>query len=855
MVEGRSYLSREATNALEILKRKRLQQKKSGVVPESINATNTTSRSGGDALRSSASCGTRIHGNVDAFSRRSISVKEAFSKHKMKKFDMSDSQWIKKIPECPIFCPSMEEFKSPLHYLQQIAPVASKYGICKIISPISASVPAGVVLMKEQAGFKFSTRVQPLRLADWTANDMVTFFTSGRKYTFREFEKMANKEFSRRYSSTGCLPEKFVEEQFWHEIAFGKTELVEYACDVDGSAFSSSPKDKLGQSNWNLKRFSRLSKSVLRHLENAIPVSIKFLWLMVFLYTGFEIVLVSSQGVTDPMLYIGMLFSMFAWHVEDHYLYSISYHHCGAPKTWYGIPGHAAPDFEKVVQHHVYDSDILQGEGENAAFDVLLGKTTMFPPNVLLEHDVPVYKAVQKPGEFIITFPRAYHAGFSHGFNCGEAVNFAIGDWFPLGYMASQQYALLNRLPLLPHEELLCREAVALSNELLNSDSKSPRLLTENFTSQRSIKLSFVYLMRFQHQARWSLMKLGARACINSQAVLCSICKRDCYVSYVKCNCNKDPICLRHERELRSCRCNFDRVMFLRENILELETLSMKFEQDNDVLHEIQKQDQQGNDFYLWSSSFFNANDNGYAPYCETKLESISNVRDHNQEHLKNCILHSDKHETLESMSSAPMTSFTGLNGIPSYSHVCSKDGGKKSCTSSCQSAFGSSNTSVVEECDDSDSEIFRVKRRPQIKLEKESASDVADSSHQGLKRLKKLHLEGRHLHVASTKFNLGRTENLASAGHIIPKNKPAFSRASQGMVPVSKTRGYSSVDKVVKLKVSQTKGNSLKSNLPGPSMDSPSNELGPMRLKVRGPTFANGAAEQLGRSRKFLGN
>ncbi|KAG6518739.1 hypothetical protein ZIOFF_022220 [Zingiber officinale] len=40
---------------------------------------------------------------------------------------------------------------------------------------------------------------------------------------------------------------------------------------------------------------------------------------------------------------------------------SVSYHHCGASKTWYCIAGHAATDFEKVVQNHVYDSDILQG--------------------------------------------------------------------------------------------------------------------------------------------------------------------------------------------------------------------------------------------------------------------------------------------------------------------------------------------------------------------------------------------------------------------------------------------------------------------------------------------------------------
>lgn len=63
----------------------------------------------------------------------------------------------------------------------------------------------------------------------------------------------------------------------------------------------------------------------------------------------------------------------------------------------------------------MYANDILSADGEDGAFDVLLGKTTLFPPNILSQHNVPVYKAVHKPGEFVVTFPRAYHAGFSHG--------------------------------------------------------------------------------------------------------------------------------------------------------------------------------------------------------------------------------------------------------------------------------------------------------------------------------------------------------------------------------------------------------------------------------------------------------
>jgi len=40
-----------------------------------------------------------------------------------------------------------------------------------------------------------------------------------------------------------------------------------------------------------------------------------------------------------------------------------------------------------------------------------------------------------------VTFPKAYHAGFSHGWNVSEAVNVALVDWIPTGFQALEDYA------------------------------------------------------------------------------------------------------------------------------------------------------------------------------------------------------------------------------------------------------------------------------------------------------------------------------------------------------------------------------------------------------------------------------
>jgi hypothetical protein len=47
--------------------------------------------------------------------------------------------------------------------------------------------------------------------------------------------------------------------------------------------------------------------------------------------------------------------------------------------------------------------------------DLLFHLTTIISPGILKQNDVEVFVAHQAAGEFIVTFPRSYHAGFNQG--------------------------------------------------------------------------------------------------------------------------------------------------------------------------------------------------------------------------------------------------------------------------------------------------------------------------------------------------------------------------------------------------------------------------------------------------------
>ncbi|KAJ3777016.1 JmjC-domain-containing protein [Lentinula raphanica] len=188
-----------------------------------------------------------------------------------------------------------------------------------------------------------------------------------------------------------------LERHYWRNLGIGKAPW--YGADTQGSLFTDDTKE------WNVAHLESELSRLLPTSDRGLP------------------------GVNTPYLYWGMWRATFAWHVEDMDLFSINYIHFGAPKFWYAIPQGRAGALEQTMRSY-FPKDTSQCP------EFLRHKSFLASPTLLAKSACKPNTVVQHAGEFIITYPRGYHAGFNVGFNCAESVNFALKSWIELGKVA-----------------------------------------------------------------------------------------------------------------------------------------------------------------------------------------------------------------------------------------------------------------------------------------------------------------------------------------------------------------------------------------------------------------------------------
>ncbi|EMP24216.1 Lysine-specific demethylase 4B [Chelonia mydas] len=99
--------------------------------------------------------------------------------------------------------------------------------------------------------------------------------------------------------------------------------------------------------------------------------------------------------------------------------------------AWYAIPPEHGKRLERLAKGFF--------PGSSQGCDAFLRhKMTLISPSILKKYGIPFDRITQEAGEFMITFPYGYHAGFNHGFNCAESTNFATLRWIDYGKMATQ---------------------------------------------------------------------------------------------------------------------------------------------------------------------------------------------------------------------------------------------------------------------------------------------------------------------------------------------------------------------------------------------------------------------------------
>uniref|UniRef100_A0A8C1JLL9 [histone H3]-trimethyl-L-lysine(9) demethylase n=1 Tax=Cyprinus carpio TaxID=7962 RepID=A0A8C1JLL9_CYPCA len=292
-------------------------------------------------------------------------------------------------PACKImtFTPTMEEFKDFNQYLVYMeSQGAHRAGLAKVIPP------KGWKPRRNYDDIDDFVIQAPIQQMVAGQSGLFTQYNIQKKpLTVQEFRRLANSDM---YCTPRYLNYEDLERKYWKNLTFVSPI---YGADVSGTLYD----------EWNIGHLN----SILDVIEEDCGVSI--------------------QGVNTPYLYFGMWKTSFSWHTEDMDLYSINYLHFGEPKSWYAIPPEHGKRLERLAIGFFPNSF-------KSCEAFLRHKMTLISPSVLKKYSIPFDKITQEAGEFMITFPYGYHAGFNHGFNCAESTNFASIRWIDYGKVATQ---------------------------------------------------------------------------------------------------------------------------------------------------------------------------------------------------------------------------------------------------------------------------------------------------------------------------------------------------------------------------------------------------------------------------------
>ncbi|ODV90883.1 hypothetical protein CANCADRAFT_18236, partial [Tortispora caseinolytica NRRL Y-17796] len=316
----------------------------------------------------------------------------------------------------PVFQPTLAQFESFNDFVQNIDKYGMESGVVKVIPPDEwkqslpplddriDSIHINRPIEQHIHGTNGMYRQQNIEksrnytLEQWrrTCETLDHQPPAKRGEKRKQIKHDAAEQFDYRFDDSVFTDEycQDLERTYWKSLTYN---APLYGADMPGSLFDDSVK------SWNVA-----------HLDNILDLMDEDL-----------------PGVNTAYLYCGMWKSTFAWHLEDMDLYSINYIHFGAPKQWYSIPQADHKKFYDLMK------SIWPQEYKHCR-EFLRHKTFLVSPSIIESHNIRVNKIVHRAGEFMLTYPYGYHAGFNYGYNVAESVNFALESWLDIGLISQK---------------------------------------------------------------------------------------------------------------------------------------------------------------------------------------------------------------------------------------------------------------------------------------------------------------------------------------------------------------------------------------------------------------------------------